>query len=140
MVVDVTSIFAACFARNSGPVPGEPEKRHPPNYGVSANIDGASLDVTLTFLTGSAYCCSEWGCHLNLREGKRWDWLRRELSACELDAAETLELRLTVIVEAGALFFDWSRPDSARRCWYAFSPVAAHQYRTVIREGCTQSG
>src|SRR5437879_3212853 len=34
--VDVTPVFAAYFARNRGPVPGDPDVRQPPDYAVSA--------------------------------------------------------------------------------------------------------
>jgi hypothetical protein len=133
----VTSAFAAHFARNRGPVPGDPEARQPPHYGVSATLDGAVIELTLTFRSGSAYCCYEWGCHLSLHEGKRWDWLRRELSARAVPVPERLGLRLTVTVEAGALFFDWARPEPSPRGrgWYAFASADARQYTVVVAEG-----
>jgi hypothetical protein len=135
VALDVTPVFAAYLARNRGPVPGTPDTRQPPDYGVKATLDGATVDLTLTLRSGSAYCCSEWGCHLNLREAKRWDWLRRELSAIGLAVSGRLEVRLAVVVEAGALLFDWSRPDPARRGWYAFAPAEARRYDVVIAEG-----
>jgi hypothetical protein len=135
VAVDVTSVFADYFARNRGPVPGDPDARQMPNYGVSANLNGATVGLTLTFHSGCEYCCCEWGCHLNLQEGKRWGWLRRELSAGGLVPADRLELRLAVIVEAGALFFDLSRPDPARRGQYAFTTTEAHQYQVTVTEG-----
>jgi len=73
MAVDLTPVFAAYFARNRGPVPGDPEAKAPPNYGISASLDGAVVIPTLTFRAASAYCCFEWGCQLNLYEGKRWN-------------------------------------------------------------------
>src|SRR5262245_15441450 len=80
VAVDVTPVFASYFARNRGPVPGDPEARQPPDYGVLASLDGDRIDLALTFRAGSAYCCYEAGCHLDLLTGKRWEWLRRELS------------------------------------------------------------
>jgi hypothetical protein len=138
----VTSVFAAYFARNRGPVPGEPEAKEPPDYGMSATLDGGTIDLSLTFRAGSAYCCYEWGCHLNLYEGKRWGWLRRELTARKVPFPDRLELRLTVIVETGALFFDWARPEPSLRGhgWYVFAPVGAHQYTVIVAEGDPSSG
>jgi hypothetical protein len=135
MAVDVTPVFERYFARNRGPVPDDPDRRQKPDYGVMACLDGASVDLILTFRAGSAYCCSQWGCHLNLREGKRWDWLRRELSADGLTPPGQLELRLAVVVEDGALFFNYSRPDPARRGRYAFAPAEAQRYQHVVAEG-----
>src|SRR5262245_23685225 len=133
----VTSAFAAYCAGNRGPVPGDPEARQPPDYGVSATLNGWAIDLTLTFRAKSAYCCYEWGCHLNLYEGKRWGWLRREIIARGVPIPDRLELRLTVIVEAGALFFDWARPEPSPRGrgWYVFAPAEAYQYTVVVVEG-----
>jgi hypothetical protein len=138
VAVNVTPVFAAYFARNRGPVPGEPDAWQRPDYGVSASLDGRVIDLTLTFCTGSAYCCYEWSCHLSLYEGKRWDWLRRELAAHGVPVPARLELRLAVVVETEALFFDWSRPEPSRRHrgWYAFAPAEAHRYQVVVAEGC----
>ena len=112
MAADLTPVFATYFARNRGPVPGDPENRQPPDFGMSARLDGAVVELALVFRAGSAYCCSQWGCHLNLDEGKRWEWLRRELSARRVEAPPRLELRLTVVIEAGAMFFDFRQPGS----------------------------
>jgi hypothetical protein len=94
VAVDVTPVFAAYLARNRGPVRGAPDARQSPDYGVSASLDGAVIELTLTFRAGLAYCCYEWGCHLTLYEGKRWEWLRRELSGRGLEVPPRLELRL----------------------------------------------
>ena len=134
MIIDVTPIFAAYFARNRGPVLGNPELRQAPNYGIDASWDGEMVNLALTFRSGSPYCCYQYGCHLNLTEGRRWDWLRRELSARSMDPPSRLRLRVTVTVEEGALFFDWSRPDSSRRGWYAFAQEIAYQYQVVVTE------
>jgi hypothetical protein len=137
MAVDVTALFADRLARNRGPVPGDPEARQPPDYGVSATLDGGLINLDLTFRAGSAYCCREWGCHLTLYHGKRWDWLRRELAARGVSVPDRLELRLAVVVEAGALFFDFSRPEPSPRGrgWYAFTPADAFRYQMVVAEG-----
>jgi hypothetical protein len=134
VAVDVTPVFAAYFARNRGPVPNTPDARQPPDYGVSASLDGGVIELALTFRAGSAYCCYEWGCHLNLYEDKRWEWLRRELSARGVEAPPRLELRLTVLVEAGALFFEFSRPDRSHRGWYDFAPAEERRYQHVVAE------
>jgi hypothetical protein len=136
VAVDVTPVFAAYFARNRGPVPGDPDTRQPPDYGVSATLDGGVLELALTFRAGSAYCCDQWGCHLNLSEDKWWEWLRRELSARGVEAPPRLELRLTVVVEAGALFFEFRRPDRSRRGWYDFAPAEEGRYQHTVAEGC----
>jgi hypothetical protein len=137
VAVDVTSVFAAYFARNRGPVPGDPDARRQPDYGLSASLDGGVIDLALTFRAGSAYCCYEWGCHLALSEGKRWGWLRRELAARGVLAPDRLALRLAIAIEAGALFFDFRRPEPSRRGrgWYAFAPAEARRYHVVVAEG-----
>jgi hypothetical protein len=134
---DVTPIFAVYFAGNRSPVPGDSEVRQPANYGFSACLDGDVVELTLTFRAGSAYCCYEWGCHLNLYQGKKWEWLHRELRAAGVDAPTRLKLSLTVTVESGALSFDWSRPKPSRRGrgWYEFAPAEAHMYHAAVAEG-----
>src|SRR5207249_3237120 len=77
LAIDVTTILAGLLARNRGPDPLHPDRRQPPNYGVAASLEGNVLSMVLTFRKGSAYCCMEWGCHLPLTNGKRWDGLRR---------------------------------------------------------------
>jgi hypothetical protein len=74
---------------------------------------------------------------LNLPNGKRWEWLRRELTANGLLASDRLNLRLSVVVEEGALFFYLFRPlPSPRgRNWYAFASVEAHKYQAEVVEG-----
>jgi hypothetical protein len=52
--VDIAPVFAAYLARNRGPVSGNPDVRHPPDYGVSARLHGAVVKVALTFRAGSA--------------------------------------------------------------------------------------
>jgi hypothetical protein len=135
MRVDVAPVFAAYLARNRGPVPGNPDVGRPLDYGVSARLDGAVVEMALTFSAGTRYCCDQWGCHLDLREGKRWKRLRRELSARGIEVPSPLELRLTVVVETGALFFDFGRPDLSRRGRYEFAVAMQRRYQHMIAEG-----
>ena len=137
MVLDVTPAFAAYLARNLGPNPMAPDERQTPDYGVSSAIDGGLVHLDLTFRSGSAYCCTEWGCHLNLREGKTWDRKRQEHAKQGIAALERIELRLTVHVEHGALFFDWLRPEPSRPGWFAFATAATSRYDVAIAEGAT---
>jgi hypothetical protein len=134
VAVDVASVFAAYFGRNRGPVPGDPAARQPSGYGASARLRGQGVELALTVRAGSAYCCDQWGCDLDLCEGKRWECLRRELSARGIAAPPRLELRLTVVVEAGALFFDFGRPDRSHRGWYAFAPAVERRYQHMVAE------
>lgn len=133
-MVDVTPIFAAQLARNRGPTADDPTAREPPNYVVSARLNGAVIDLTLTFRAGAAYCCCEWGCHLGLFQGERWGWLRRELASGALPVPDRLELRLAVSVEPGALFFDYARPVPGRRGLYELKPAEALRYQEVVTE------
>jgi hypothetical protein len=102
VIVDVTPAFAGYFARNRVPYQDEPRTQQPSKYGVSATLDDGVIDLELRFLADSAYCCYEWGCHLTLSNGTRWDWLRRELATREIPTPDRLELRLVVTIEAGA--------------------------------------
>lgn len=128
MVIDVTPVFAAYLARNRTPVPGDPEARQPADYGVSATLNGGVINLELTFRAGSVYCCYEWGCHLALHSGVRWEKLRRALASHGVAVPARLKLRLSCVIEEGAVFFNLLRPDPTRRNWYAFEPVAAYHY------------
>jgi hypothetical protein len=90
--------------------------------------------MVLTFRSGAAYCCMEWGCHLVLTSGKRWHTLRRALAAHGVAAPSRLVLRLTCVVQEGAVFFDISRSDPIRPGWYAFTPVIAQRYHASALE------
>jgi hypothetical protein len=107
----------------------------PPDYGVIASLDNGAIDLILTFRTGSAYCCYESGCHLALSEEARWEQLRRGLTASRTLLPDRLTIQLTVVVEAGALFFDRSMPDPNRRGWYSFIPAEARRYQESLVEG-----
>lgn len=141
MVLDISACFASLLSENQGPVPGAPEVRRPPEYGVSARLDGEVIDLILTFRSGAAYCCHQPGCHLGLHPGQRWARLRRGLS--DLGSApgpgRRLTIRLTTLVEAGARFFDVSRPDPGRRGWFAFAPSAGIRTEDVLIEGDDRS-
>jgi hypothetical protein len=132
--VDVTLILKELLAGNRGPNPLDPESRQSPNYGVVASLEGNTLEVVLTFRKDAAYCCMEWGCHLPLLGGKRWERLRRALAAHGVAVPPRLELSLTCVIEDGAVFFDLSKPDRSRRGWYAFAPVTAHRYQITALE------
>ncbi|HZY90595.1 MAG TPA: hypothetical protein VFE78_37580 [Gemmataceae bacterium] len=135
MAVDVAGIVAEYLAGNHGLSPADPERRQTPNYGVVARLAGDVLEVELTFRSGSAYCCYEWGCHVALIDGKRWDGFRHLLAVHGIAAPPRLELRQTCVIEEGAIFFDFSRPDPTRRGWYAFAPVAAQRRQATAIEG-----
>ena len=128
MSIDVTPVIIAWLGRNLGPVLGQPEIRRPPEYGVGASFENATIHLTLTFRCGRAYCCAEPGCHLSLCDGKGWERLRQDLAEAELELPPRLELLLLTVVEPGALFFDLSQPDSMRRGWYAFAPATGHEF------------
>jgi hypothetical protein len=51
-----------------------------------------------------------------------------------LAAADQLELRLSVVVEAGALFFDYARPVPGHRGRNGLSSSQAVQYHVVVAE------
>jgi hypothetical protein len=134
MTVDVTSVFATYLAQNRGPDPKDPTGTRPSEYGVSAEWEDGVVRLVLTFLAGCVYCCMESGCHLSLFSTKRWEWLRRELSARGIQLPSRLTLMVEVVVEEGAIFFDYSRPDPKRRGRYAFAPVASQRYHYVVEE------
>jgi hypothetical protein len=133
--VDITPIFAEHLARNRGPDPANPDRRQPPEYGIAAQLDGSVVDLRLTFLRGRAYCCYEAGCHLGLTGGKRWNGFRKALADCGIAAPARIELRVEVVVEDGAIFFDLFKPDPARRNCYEFAPVPGQSYRHTHVEG-----
>jgi hypothetical protein len=130
----VTPVLGEYLANNRGPDPHDPGHRQRPNYGVAAALADGVLDVVLIFRSGSAYCCCEWGCHLGLFDGKRWDGLRRRLAAHGITPPPQMELRLTCVIEEGAVFFDFAKPDPTRRGWYGFAPAAAHRYEARAAE------
>ena len=136
MTSDVTAVFATYLGRNRGPIVGDSDAQQAPNYGVSARLIGPIIKLTLTFRTGAAYCCYEPDCHLSLLRQKHWTVLRRDLADAGLTVPITLELRLTMVIEAGALFYDFARPvlsrPGVRR--YGFVPARAYQCEYIIHE------
>lgn len=135
MAIDISAVITALLAKNRGPDPYNPDVRQPPDYGIAATFDDGSIDLTFTFRSGSAYCCQEWGCHLGFTLGERWVKLREALSSRSIPVPDRLTLRLRCIVEDGALFFDFSRPDPGRRGWYAFAAVPPTHYEVSVVEG-----
>jgi hypothetical protein len=134
VVRDVTPIFVELLAENRSPDPSDPEHRQRPNYGVVATVAFDILEVELTFRSGSAYCCYEWGCHIALVDGKRWDGLRKRFEARGIIAPPRFNLRWKCVIEEGSLFFDFGKPDSKRRGWYGFTPSAARFYQAEAAE------
>ena len=139
MAVDVTSILKGLLDANRGPDPANPDARQLPTYGVTASLEGDVLDIVLTFKRGHAYCCMEWGCHLALFNGRRWQRLHESLAQSGVVAPQSLRLHLLCKIEEGAVSFDFSKPDRSRRGWYAFAPVAAHDYKVVTVEASGDS-
>lgn len=135
MIIDISHVFIARFGRNLGPVLGQPEIRRPPEYGVDASFENATIHLKLTFRCGRAYCCAEPSCHLRLSDGKGWDRLRQDLAVAEFELPPKLELLLLTVVEPGALFFDLSRPDPSCRGWYAFASAKGHEFEGRYVEG-----
>jgi hypothetical protein len=133
-MTDVTLVLNDLLAANRGPEPSNPNALQPPDYGVVASLEDGVLDVVLTFKENRAYCCMEWGCHLALCDGKRWDKLRHSLVEFGIVPPKRLSLKLTCKVEEGATFFDFSEPDPSRMGRYAFAPAAAGQYEVVALE------
>jgi hypothetical protein len=132
--VDLTAIFEQLLSGNHGPDPADPAHRLTPNYGVVAALAGDVLEVELTFRSGSAYCCYEWGCHVALSNGKRWTGLRRLLGDHGIIAPPRMELLRTCIIEDGANFFDFGKPDPNRRGWYAFAAADALRFEAQTVE------
>ena len=94
MAEEMTSVFEAYFRRNRGPNPDDPGQPQVPECGLSANLDGAVINLQLIFRRGRVYCCSEAGCHLGLPTNHRWEWLRREIRDCGIVPPSRMELRL----------------------------------------------
>lgn len=134
MALDVTLILAERMARKRGPDPLHPGSYQPSDYGVAASLEENVLDMVITFRSGSAYCCMEWGCHWTCYNGRRWEDLRKVLAAHDVAVPPKLEMRLSCVIEEGAIFFDFSKPVPTRRGWYAFAPVDAYHYQVSTVE------
>ena len=120
MLMNVSAIVSEVLAANRGPDTSSPGNRVQPDYGIEADLENDLLAMKMTFRSDEAYCCMEWGCHLALHDGKRWDALRTVLEDHGVPTPSQLRLKLTCVVKSGSLFFDMSRPDPTRRGWYAF--------------------
>jgi hypothetical protein len=134
MPVDVTNLFATYFGRNQGPRADDPNAHQPADYGLAASLDGETVALTLTFRTGAAYCCYEWGCHADMLNGKRWDRLREVFAASGLVLPERMRMRVAVVVEPDALFFDFARPIPGKRGSFALKPAGARLYEITVAE------
>lgn len=135
MAIDVTAILRELLKGNLGTDSLNPGSRVPQNYGVTGSLEGNCLVMELTFRTGSAYCCMEWGCHVGFTSGNRWERLRQALIAKCIDPPHRIELRSTCVVEEGAMFFDLLKPDPARRGCYELRSIAAQQFQVSAIEG-----
>lgn len=133
MTHDLTAQLLQFLSNNRGPSLDDPAVRVPPDYGVTGFLRGDVVDMTLTFREGRAYCCMEWGCHLALHP-PRWARLRATLESAAVALPERLHLRLTVVVESGAMFFDLFTPVSGQPGRYVFVPSAGQRYEAEARE------
>jgi len=113
-------------------------------YGVAATLDDATITMVFTFLRGRTYCCNNWGCHMELHPGHRWDKLRRILTAHDIALPEQLDLSIRTIVEEGAFFetdqpdtkdedLEYSLPPAASSCDDSFSIEADHEPAMVLQ-------
>jgi hypothetical protein len=134
VTTDITAALTSYLSSNLGPDPSRPGRRGPPDYGVTGSLDGERLAVTLTFRAGACYCCMEWGCHLPLHDGKPWVRFRAALTANGIAAPACLVLALTVVVEAGARFFNPFRPDRAHPGEYELEPATAQRFAASAAE------
>lgn len=132
MNMDITRGFANFLSRNRGPDPHDAERRVAPDYAVAATLIENVLAIALTFLSRRAYCCVEWGCHLGLHDAQRWDRFREALGSEGVVLPRRLRLRVTVVVEEGALVFDLSRPVHPGR--YALAAAGACRYEADAQE------
>ncbi len=132
--MDVSPVMEAYLSANKGPAADDPAARVRLDYGIVATLTGGLLEVRLTFRRGAAYCCFEPGCHLGLFAGRRWNPLRRHFASAGFAAPGRLELRLTGVVEAGALTFGGRRLTQSRPGVYELEPSAAYDYQTTEEE------
>jgi hypothetical protein len=128
--IDITPILSVAFR-----VPGK-AKRLVPEHGIKADLEGSVINLEFIFRAGSHYCCYEWGCNTGLFSSKRWERLRQLFSAFGLDSPSRFELHANILIEPGALFFDWGKPDPDRSGWYAFAPSPAYRFEKIVFEAC----
>lgn len=140
MKTDISDVLAALLADNRGLDPNHPEVRQLPNHGIAATIETDLIDLVLTFRRGTAYCCMEWACHLGFVRGERWVKLRRALTVRNITVPDQLNLHLQCIIEEGAMFHDFSRPDPTRRGVYALISSEAFCYELSVAESTASDG
>jgi hypothetical protein len=136
MPIDLTDVIVRVLAQNRSPDPKRLGEKIPSHYGIAASLQGDIVRVDLRFVNHLAYCCMEPMCHLPMREGKRWRSLREAMAESGLQPPDRLRMELRVVVEEGALFFDWTLPIPGRIGWYrlkAAKPLA--EIRLVLEEG-----
>ena len=134
MSTDISKALRTLLARSCGPYSAAADRDVPPDYGVEATLDGGLIIATLTFRSERAYCCMEWGCHLALFGTPRWDSLRELIEAGARERPSQIELRLTVIVETGSVFYDYSRSEPGHLGRFAFRRARAYSYEVETRE------
>jgi len=125
MTIDISSHIREMLSTNRVLDPEQSQ----PEYGITAKLDDATISMVFTFLSGKSYCCEQWSCHMSLHSGDRWDKLRRILTAHEIALPEQLDLSIRVVVEEGALFFEFGKQNPPRQgLEYPLAPVSASTY------------
>ena len=97
MKTDLTDVFAEFFASNRGP------DGLCPDYGIRAAADSQQthdVELTVTFKTGSRYCCGEAGCHFS----RDWSRLRNIAAQSGITLGSPLTIRFHGVIEAGSTF------------------------------------
>ena len=106
---EMQSLLAELLAGNRGP-----------GYGIEVTAVGAGrshVDVTLTFVSGRRYCCSEPFCNVPIHTTRLLDLAARRGIALPT----AFEVRWHVVVEAGVLlacFDDFAEPPETVRHEY----------------------
>ena len=136
MPVDAGPALRALPSGNRAPHPERPGKCVPAEHQVEGSLGGDLLRVTWTLRAGIAYCCAEWCCHWPLVSGTRWTRLRAALADAGVEPPRRLRLRAAVMVEAGALLFDPTRPLPGPRGRHALRPEPR---RWKCRATCTEA-
>jgi hypothetical protein len=61
------------------------------------------------------------------------------LAAHGITTPSQIEMWVTCVIEEGAVFFDFTRPDpTRRRGWYAFAPAPAERYEVRLLEASAE--
>ncbi|MFN9562854.1 MAG: hypothetical protein ACK56R_04895 [Pirellulaceae bacterium] len=136
MPTDLTDVMVRLLGRNQSPDPCRLGEKTPSLYGITASLQQDLLRIEMRFLSRSAYCCMEPACHLPMREGKRWRSLRRAMAAEGLEPPNRMRMELRMVVEEGALCFDWTKSIPGRLGWYSFRQVGPMlPYCVLVEEG-----